>query len=225
MGFVHNAFVIVLIGLGAISAGTMFVFSAAQATSKEKTSQGNFLTVSGNLDGNVCADYLLFANNRPIRVLVDGDDEYLSCSWKFRNDVVRFSISIFGLGMCALGVWALLKNKKWFMFLFILGAFVVSFTFFAAMCLDANDIRISNDWCADKLIGALVLGPDNNPVNFVCSYLPFITTASFDGISSLLWGAILYFSFKHARRHMGDPHIGEEEQYDSLVKNPETTHV
>jgi len=188
--------VISIISIGAIGCATLFVLSAVQTQSKETTAAGSKLD---SQDGDPCNNLKVYSDHRPIRFEVDGDPDDLYCGWKTTRTMLRMAICLLGFLVCIFGLFCVIQRRKWPFYFFVVVSLAFSLSFFAAMCLDANDVRISNDWCSNGISGSSVIAPSGslNPKVY-CRETLYIWTCGIDIICCVIWLLIMALSFRYA---------------------------
>jgi len=185
-----------------------------QITNHETTKAGSKLIVVDDASKDPCSSALLLQQHRPLRFRVLGDTEYLSCGWKSKNEAIRMGLCIGSMFFVALGLFGLIKERKWAMWVFTLCSFLLAFAFFCVMCLDSNDVRVSSSWCSKGLTGL------QTSTSVKCGYFPFILTCLMDAASFAIWVITVVFAFKYARHHMNAPpaaFVYEDEQRSGLL--------
>eukprot|EP01095_Lingulamoeba_sp_RSL-Kostka_P006911 TRINITY_DN2192_c0_g1_i1.p1 TRINITY_DN2192_c0_g1~~TRINITY_DN2192_c0_g1_i1.p1 ORF type:complete len:225 (-),score=61.07 TRINITY_DN2192_c0_g1_i1:253-927(-) len=135
-----------------------------------------------------------YEGHHPIRFYVDGDKEALVCPWPAVNSSARIIFPFFSGVFFILSIYfSFYKKKKWFVWLTGAVIILTVVILFALLILDANEIRLSSNWCK------------KNPTIFTdgidCSYLFFISMTFVEAACIIIFTFIaalfFYFGFKY----------------------------
>jgi len=200
--WVNTGIVSAFIVLCVISCIAVFVLSAIQTQSRETTTAGSKLDAK---DSDPCNNVKAFSDHRPVRFQVNGDPDDLYCGWKTTRTLLRMGISLLGFISSIFGFFCMIKKRKWSFYFFVILCLGFSLSFFASMCLDANDVRISNSWCENGIPDSDVTSPSGtlNP-QVSCHEKLYIWTCGVDIICCFIWLGAMISGFRYARKRMNE---------------------
>eukprot|EP01119_Soliformovum_irregulare_P007002 TRINITY_DN19409_c0_g1_i1.p1 TRINITY_DN19409_c0_g1~~TRINITY_DN19409_c0_g1_i1.p1 ORF type:complete len:230 (-),score=41.69 TRINITY_DN19409_c0_g1_i1:49-738(-) len=205
--------------LCAVLALATLIISGIQAINVTKTDLGELKNADGS-DDSPCSNGV-YAEHRPLRFMISGDTKNLECGWPPSNQALRFVTCIVSLIFCIVGILCVVKRKKVALYACIILSGLFAIAFFAAMCFDANSVRISYMWCTGGLEGV----QKSDDLSYECNYITYAGMTGLDVLGCLFWIVTLILTFRHVRRHMSDDHHSRlddenyrEPTFDELMK-------
>jgi len=180
-----------------LTCGVMFVLSCIQTKNVETTPAGSkiYLVNDESADPCLTAGSPFYAN-RPLRFQFSTDPTDLVCTWPGQNIAMRIVFSLFGIFFPLIGVYGVVKTRKWAHYCYDVISLLMTVAYFWSMCIDSNAVRVSSDWCQNDLQGIEVSSSVDN-VSIICQYEPFVMMCLLDAASVLIWAASTLACSRH----------------------------
>jgi len=191
---IQNTILFVSLFFGFAVAGVVFALTCMQFSNVESTSQGS--KIYALKDGGSACSQMPYT---PLRFRFEQDPEYLECGWHSASQALRVIISLLAVFSPLICIFAVVKYKRWVIYLFAILSFVFSGCFLWRMITDANDVRASSTWCEDGMAGVQLSPPD---IKVICSYIPYIITCLMDAVAGVVWLIVGIVSFRYVWKHM-----------------------
>lgn len=182
-------FILMALGNGALLGYSMFQLSQHQRTTDKSE-------IHCNAQG--------WAQHRPIALKFVGDPETLKCTWNAINSVIRMCCCMAGMMLAFVPMYGVMQNRRVVIVASIALSTVVSTGYFISMMMDANDVRVSTNWCLGSdskgnWLSDVVWKPKPTQPP-LCLNDQYDLTCICDAIGLFAWGGMAFFLFQFDRR-------------------------